>query len=78
MTEVEKQPTALPTRKILAVIVSGAVLGAVNSALDLFWPDHPLAVLMGDLDIWIQWGVMALAGYYTRERVDVKISSVPI
>lgn len=64
----QDQPTRLPTRKILAVIVSGAVLGAVQSALNLLWPDHPFAPIMDQADIWIQAGVMALAGYMTRER----------
>lgn len=68
MTELKDQPTSFPTRKILAVIVSGAVVGALQSGLNLFWPDHPFSYLMQDFDIWVQWGVMALAGYITRER----------
>lgn len=62
------QPTKMPTRKIAAVIISGALLGATQAALDLLWPDHPFAPLMEQADIWIQMGVMALAGYMVRER----------
>lgn len=62
------QPSKMPTRKIAAVIVSGAVLGAAQAALDLLWPDHPFAPLMEQADIWIQMGVMALAGYMVRDR----------
>jgi hypothetical protein len=70
MTQLKNQPTKLPTRKILAVIVSGAILGGVQSALAIFWPDHPFMGLMEQADIWIQAGVMVLAGYLTREKED--------
>lgn len=68
MTNLVNRPNAFPTRKILAVIISGAVLGGAQAALNLFWPDHPFGVLMEDLDVWIQAGVMVLAGYMTKER----------
>ena len=45
------QPSKMSTRKIAAVIVSGAVLGAAQAALDLLWPDHPFAPLMEQADI---------------------------
>ena len=62
------QPTKMPTRKIAAVIISGALLGAVQSGLDLLWPDHPFAPLMEQFDIWIQMGVMVAAGYMVKDR----------
>lgn len=62
------QPTKLPTRKIAAVIISGAVLGGAQAALDMFWPDHPFAPLMEQADIWLQLGIMALAGYMVRDK----------
>ena len=71
MTELKNQPTKLPTRKILAVIVAGAVVGGVQSGLAVIWPDHPFAPIMADFDVWVQYGVMALAGYLTKERADV-------
>jgi hypothetical protein len=68
MTQLKTQPNRFPTRKILAVIVSGAILGALQSGLNLLWPDHPFAGVFQDLDIWIQTGVMILAGYLTKDR----------
>lgn len=68
MANLTKQKTPFPTRKILAVIISGAILGGLQSALTIFWPDHPFEALAEDLDIWIQAGVMALAGYFVQEK----------
>lgn len=68
MTKLVERASALPTRKILAVIISGALIGALQSGLNIFWPDHPFGVFMEELDIWIQAGVMVLAGYMTREK----------
>lgn len=68
MAELKNQPTKFPTRKIMAVIVSGAILGAAQSALGLYWPDHPFAPYLQDVDIWLQGVVMILAGYLTKEE----------
>lgn len=68
MAELKTQTTKLPTRKILAVIVSGAVLGAGQSALKIFWPDHPFAPFLQDIDVWLQGVIMVLAGYLTKDR----------
>ncbi len=71
MTDLVKQKTAWPVRKILAVIVAGAVVGGVQSGLNTFWPDHPFADVLENLDVWVQYAVMALAGYLTKEKADV-------
>lgn len=70
MSDYKDQPTSYPTRKILAVIVSGMIIGAMQSLLNLFWPDHPFYGLMEELDIWVQALVMVVAGYMVRERDD--------
>lgn len=75
MTKLVEQPTKLPTRKILAVIISGAVIGGLQAALRTFWPDHPFDALMEDLDIWIQAAVMIAAGYMTKEKEVVDVST---
>lgn len=62
------QPTYRPTRKIMAIIIAGAVAGAVNQALAIFWPDHPFAPIMDDFEIWVQMGIMVIAGYMTKEK----------
>lgn len=66
----KNQPSAWPTRKIAAVLISGAVLGAVQSGLGLFWPDHPFHGLMDQFDIWIQAAVMFGFGYMVKEKVE--------
>lgn len=62
------QPSKIPNRKIAAVIISGMIIGGLQSGLQLFWPDHPFAPLMDQFDVWIQAGVMIAAGYLARER----------
>lgn len=64
----KNQPTAMPNRKIMAVIISGMIVGGIQSALGIFWPDHPFAPIMSELDMWIQFGVMAFAGYMVKEK----------
>lgn len=70
MADVKNHPNALPTRKIFAVIIAGAVVGGLQAALSIFWPDHPFSPLFEDIDSWVQMGVMVAAGYMTKERVD--------
>lgn len=64
------QSTKLPTRKIMAVILSGMIIGGVQSALNIFWPDHPFAPYMEEVDIWVQGLIMIAAGYLTKEKAD--------
>jgi hypothetical protein len=71
MANLVKQASFFPVRKIVAVIVSGAVIGGIQSGLNLVWPDHPFVDLLEQVDIWVQYGVMALAGYMTKEKADV-------
>lgn len=62
------QPTARPTRKVLAVIVAGMVMGLIQALLKEYWPDHPFAPMLAEWDVSIQTAVMVAAGYLTRER----------
>lgn len=78
MTELVKQPSRFPTRKILAVILSGVILGVCQSLLRLFWPEHPFAPYMEDVDIWLQGLIMVIAGYITREREKDVETSKPV
>lgn len=64
----KNQPTAAPTRKMTSVIIAGMLMGALQSLLQVYWPDHPFADLMPQIEIWLQMGVMVAAGYFTRER----------
>ena len=66
------QTKKYPTRKISAVIVSGIIIGVLQSLLRLYWPDHPFTPYIEDLDIWLQGFVMITAGYFTREREEKK------
>lgn len=66
-----KQPSSFPTRKVMAVVISGMIMGAAQSLLKLFWPDHPFSPYLADIDIWLQGIVMVAAGYFTRSEENV-------
>lgn len=66
--KLKNQATRRPARKIMAVIISGAILGGVEAGLNLLWPDHPFTPLMEQFGLWIQAGVMIAAGYLVKER----------
>lgn len=70
MTRLIDQPTKLPTRKLLAVVIAGAVTGIAQSLLATFLPDFAAGALVDQLGIWVQTGVMVAAGYLTRERAE--------
>lgn len=65
------QQSAMPTRKIFAVIIAGMLAGLVQSLLKVYWPGHPFGGMMADLDIWIQALIMVIAGYVTKEKENV-------
>lgn len=64
------QPSKWPMRKILAVVISGAIIGAISNTLDVFWVDHPFAEYYEGWDQWLQLLIMSWAGYMTKERVS--------
>lgn len=64
------QPTASPTRKMLAVILAGMVMGTIQAVLKEYWPDHPFAPMLAQWDVAIQTAAMIAAGYFTRDRAD--------
>ena len=68
MTNLVNQPNGLPTRKIAAVIIAGAVVGALQSMFGLLWPDFAATELLEQVDVWVQAGVMVAAGYLARDR----------
>lgn len=68
------QTSKRPTRKITAMIISGMVIGVAQSLLRYFWPDHPFAPYVDDVDIWLQGAIMLGFGYMTKERADEPVS----
>ena len=62
------QPSKMPTRKVMAVIVSGAVVGAGRAALDIVWPGHPLDAAFQEFGTVITAGILVAAGYMTKDR----------
>ncbi len=73
MTRVNKgnlvqQPTARPTRKWIAMILAGMIVGGVNTFLNAFWPGHPFAPLMQDFGMYVQLGILGVVTYFTRNR----------
>lgn len=71
MSQLVKQKTWWPTRKLMAMIISGAILGVIQSLLRSFWPDNPLMEYFPDIDIWLQGAIMIAFGYVTRNKEDV-------
>jgi hypothetical protein len=72
------QASRFPTRKIMAVIVSGMILGVVQSLLRYIWPDHPFSPYMEDVDIWLQGAIMVYAGYMTKEKNNEPVEQTTI
>lgn len=64
------QASKFPTRKIMAVIISGMITGVAQSLLRLFWPDHPFAPYMESVDIWLQGLIMVYVGYMTKDSAN--------
>lgn len=70
MTKLVNQPTKFPTRKLMAVIIAGMVIGGLQAGLGFIWPEESFTPLLEKLDIWVQAGVMMAAGYMTKEREE--------
>lgn len=62
------QPTAWPTRKMMAVLIAGAVVIAAEVALQAWAPGVPVTEFLASIDMVVQLLVMGAAGYMTRER----------
>jgi hypothetical protein len=70
MAELKNQPTAWPTRKLWAVILAGMVVSGFRSGLGEVSPGlaEQLEPLLVEAGPWLQTGLMAAAGYFTRNR----------
>jgi hypothetical protein len=68
MAELVNQPSKLPTRKLIAIVVSGAILGGASAILNATWPDHPFGVFLEEGDQWIQLAVITIVGYMTKNK----------
>lgn len=68
MNDLINQPSKFPTRKIAAVVISGMVVGGIQSLLLYIMPEASFAPMLESLDVWLQGVVMAGAGYFVRER----------
>lgn len=63
------QDSKMPTRKLFAVGIAGAIVGVVYAILGSFWPTHPLAEYQGPAVLWLAMMISQLAaGYQTRNR----------
>lgn len=64
------QPTARPTRKMLAVIIAGIIAAAAQTVLVRAFPGYPFAEVIESIDYLVQGACMAASGYFVRERAD--------
>ena len=62
------QPTPLPTRKMMAVMVSGFAMIVVQMLLQNYAPDVPATEFLMQFELFVQALVMAFFGYMTKER----------
>jgi hypothetical protein len=72
MTRLVTQPTAAPTRKMLAVILSGIVTATVQTLLETYAPGLPITEVVAQIDVWVQALVMAGFGYAVKDRLAAK------
>ncbi|MCB1343641.1 MAG: hypothetical protein KDK24_21745 [Pseudooceanicola sp.] len=70
MTNLVNQPTSRPTRKMWAVIISGAVMGGIQAALAAVLPEADFQPLLQQLGPLVTALVVSLAGWLTRERAE--------
>ncbi len=71
MTQLVNQPTARPTRKMNAVLIAAALVGAARSALTALYPDLDLGPVVTMVQPFVEAAVVWLAGYMTKERAGV-------
>lgn len=63
--ELKKQPSAMPTRKLMAVIVATFVIKGAVGVADVFWPGASQVLPAQD---WIELVAPILAGWFVRDR----------
>lgn len=76
MSNLVKQPSPWPTRKMTAVIITGAIMGIVRAVSDVVFPGNPFSMFIDQLDasvlMWVDYALtavpMIVAGWLTKER----------
>lgn len=65
--ELKNQETAMPTRKIAAVGISGAISVAIVAAVNHYWPGFgdQNAMVIGSVVTWI---AATISGFMTRNK----------
>lgn len=64
----KNQPNKKPTRKVWAVIITGAILGGINAAIGIVVPDADYLPLLQEFSPYIIGIIMAISGYMTRDK----------
>ena len=70
MTKIN-QPSAMPTRKLWAVIVAGAVMGGIQAGLTFVMPEAGITQLISDFEPVVYGGVMVISGWFASDNVNV-------
>lgn len=68
MAKLKTQPSALPTRKVLAVAIAGALTSVASMLADQFLPGMGIGMLVKQYEVEILALVMTAAGYLTKDR----------
>lgn len=64
------QPTKAPTRKLMAMVIIGLLTGGANSALMAYLPAEAVTAIMEQFGPYIQVAIMAVVGYFTRNKAN--------
>lgn len=67
------QPTAKPTKKVIAMSIAGAITAGIVTAVNAIAPNFPIVEVMAQAEPWVQSGaasavtlVAAFAGAYLK------------
>lgn len=67
MTQLKTQPSKMPTRKLLAVVIATFLVNGMLGVADIFLPGLSKSIPAAD---YIAMIVPLLAGYMTKDRAD--------
>jgi hypothetical protein len=68
MANLKSHSSRAPTRKLKAVIISGAICGAASAALSQIMPAAQATQLVNEFGPMITAGIVAIAGYVIKDH----------
>jgi hypothetical protein len=62
------QPSLAPTRKLIAMIIAGAIMGTIQSLVVHYFPETDFSQILPQVGVWVNGAAMIVVGYFTRNR----------